>query len=505
MTRIQRTALLVLFLTVVRALVLARQRRLGAEIPDMARSTDDFVYVRLAATQGRLRLAVGDGQHPMARWTLREWRLFSDSFEDALARCGAALDGARDLWGAHWDRFIGLLDASDRDQPQPSSSSSSVSESSEEEEEEEEDEGELAPGIEEALRMTGLLPPTATAADRKAAVRQMREAKRASRVLSGVYNDVETTTDARKRQELLHLPLPYVNGGRRLSAMAVVRLESRFYAYQCRFAALSAFEEAARRDSPLAQTLRPIIHRCQPHTVVQAFLVWMRDHVRDTISQRYVREQIGTPMMGAHLNPGEVEGAVLAQLSRMAWQGANDRPQAAEVLAETRPAVYKLVDKSLENSAQFVMSVIDNYLPEEARANEAWRPIPFAPETERLALLMLPNLLDAALSRMGVKHRSLDCAWIDELRGGEHLPWMTPAEAMKHVVPSIVARAMIVRVLRRTFVTCVGVLAVGGAPVYTTMEVPTLSAALLVWLAWADVELTDVPDTMKEAVAAIRE
>jgi hypothetical protein len=508
MTRVQRTSLLVFFFIVVRALVMARQRRIHPGVPDFARCTDDYVYVQQAAALGRLRLAVGDGTVPADRWTLREWRLMSDSLEDALARCGAALDGARDMWGAHWDRFVGLLDARERLVSQPSRSSSSQSESESSDDEGEGDEGELAPGVEEALRMTGLLPSTATKADRQAAARQMREATRASRVLTGLYDDKESTVGARHREsrkhELLYVPLPYVRGGRRISAMAVVRWESRFYAYQCRFAALSAFEQAARRDHELGLAQRPVVQRIQPHRVMERFLVWMRDRVRDTISQRYVREQIGTPMMGAHLNPGETERAVLEQLARYAWQGSNDRPQPAEVLAETRPAVYKQVDKSLENSGEFVLSVIDNYLREEAKANDTWRPIPCAPETERLAMLLLPNLLDAALSRVGVRHRSVDCSWIDELRGGEHVPWITPQEAMKRVVPSIIARACVVRILRRTFVTCVGVLGVDRPPVYTTVEVPSLSAALLVWLAWADVELEDVPETMREAVAAIR-
>jgi hypothetical protein len=509
MTRIQRTSLLVFFLIVVRGLVMARQRRIHPGMPDLARSTDDYVYVQQAATLGRLRLAVGDGTVPADRWTLREWRLMADSLEDALARCGAALEGARDIWGAHWDRFIGLLDSRERLVSQPSrSSASSSSQSDSESSDEEGVEEDLAPGVEEALRMTGLLPPTATKADRQAAARQMREATRASHVLTGLYDDKESTVGARHREsrkhELLYVPLPYVCGGRRISAMAVVRWESRFYAYQCRFAALSAFEQAARRDHELGLAQRPVVHRTQPHRVMERFLVWMRDRVRDTISQRYVREQIGTPMMGAHLNPGETERAVLEQLARYAWQGSNDRPQPAEVLAETRPAVYKQVDKSLENSGEFVLSVIDNYLREEAKANDTWRTIPCAPETERLAMLLLPNLLDAALSRVGVRHRSIECSWIDELRAGEHLPWITPQEAMKRVVPSIIARALIVRVLRRTFVVCVGVLGVDTPPVYTVVEVPSLSAALLVWLAWSDIELEDVPETMREEVAAIR-
>ncbi len=363
---------------------------------------------------------------------------------------------------------------------------------------------ELTPEQEKSLLAAGILTPITSAAERAALAQRLHAvAADAQRPDGGLYNDEALTIKADRREALLLTPLPFVHRGRRLSFSFLCAMEMRFYVYEARFAALAAFESAAQAGRPLMTRLRPILHALHPHAVTVAFLKWMADR-QDTLTQHFVRERIGNPMAKAHLSTGEVERYFVDRLERAIAHGSpnesiSEKPGAAEVLAQMSPLVYEQVMKYLQTSGEHAKRVIDGYLVTEAAAEREWRPIPAAHATERLALLLLPTLLDAALSRGGADHRICACSWIDELEQERACPpafFASPNDAVCRRAGAVLkSKVMLVRFLRRTWVV---------VPNLVTLEVPTLSAGILLWLAFADMPLGKVPRPLRDAVRQLR-
>ena len=464
-------------------------------MPDGLRSPSDFPYA--AAVREHARLLLGKTDKVMDMWTLREWIEFGNGLVDALETCGAAVDGARDAWDGHWDRFISLLDSAVPQEEEVNAVSSADSS------DEEDGDGrlELTPAQEAGLRMVGLLLPTSTPEERTVLARQLRERELAqAHALVGLYDDEGHTVPDTSKDDALLLPLPWAHGGRRLTPFFFSLLEMRFRAYQARFDALAAFEAAVQESRPVMRDhLRPKLHAAEPHAIICSFLEWMRNH-QDSISQRFLREEIGNPMAKAHLRTGEVERYILQRVEEAGSdQVLNERPPAMEVLKTMRQAAFRQVDRFLERSGEQVKLVVDGFLRVEALANKEWRPVPAAHDTERLALLLLPNLLDAALSRKDAKHRIMECSWIDELKQeaacGPPL-FTTPAEAVAQCPEAQAAGGvMLVRLLRRTFVLYQGP---------TVLEVPTFSAGLLLVLSFLPIEEKKMPRVFREHVRALR-
>lgn len=499
MSPAQRTSLYGAFILCMRALVESRRATQTIELADGLRSLNEFPYA--VALREKTKIILGDARRVMDQWPLREWTGIASELVKAFERCGAALEGARDAWTAHWDRFISLLDSSDWkvDALLPGASDDEDGSS-------DEDDTLLSPAQEEALRATGLLSPTASLQEKAELARQLQIARNNDRGVQGLYDDEEYTSRHAEGEPLLVLPLPYVRDGRRLRCSLLCILELRFHYYEPRFEALAAFEAATKRCKTLGDVVRRQLHALSPHTLMVRFLEWMAKH-QDTITRHLVREKIGNPMAMAHLYTGEAERAFIQRMHRAIERGSpkeviNERPTPIEVLAELRHDAHKLVERYLANSGEHVKRVVEGYLRTETAAEKEWKPIPLAHDTERLALLLLPTLLDASLSSLGCKHRVMESSWIDELKH-EHAcppPFFTgPEQAVQMCPAALDSGAMLVRILRRTFVV---------SPFTTppaVIELPTLSSGLLLWLAFAyDIKEKEVPPVFRDAVKTLR-
>ncbi len=499
----QRTALCLSFIVCMRARVDHRRRTRTQFLAEGLRSLQMFPYA--VQLREKARIVLGDNARVMDQWPLKEWMDIAAELVKALERCGAALEGAEDMWEAHWDRFASLLDSADivHEPLKPGCSDDEDDSDSDEESEET-----LSPEQETALRATGLLQPTATPKERAELARSLRriEAQNAQKGGASLYDDARYTSEHADGDPLLVHPLPFVHRGRRLKYTLISTLELRFHAYHVRFQALRAFEAAALRDRALDLVIRPLLRHTEPHKRMIAFLEWLNKH-QDTITRHLIRENVGTPMSTAHLQTGEATRAFVRRFERALERGnprelLDENPAPTEVLAEMRRDAHQQVERYLVSSGDHVKRVIEGQLRSEAVAEREWKPIPVAHETERLALLLLPVLVDAALSRAKCSHRISDCSWLDELRQKHVCPRplpVTPEEAVARFPEAVASGAMIYRVLRRTFV----ISCYQETPM--VVEVPTLSAAIILWHGFAcAIDELQMPPMFRESVKALR-
>jgi hypothetical protein len=504
MSQAQRTSLCLVFVTCIRARVQRRRWTRTEFLAEGLRSLNMFPYaVHLRDTA---RMVLGENTRVMDQWTLKEWMDISAELVKALERCGAALEGAEEMWEAHWDRFASLLDSADVEHPPllPGASDDEADSS----DDDNEARTRLSPQQEAALLATGVLHPNATPEQRVEIARTLAhiEEQNAEKAIEGLYNDERYNSRHAEGDPLLIHPMPFVYKGRRLNYTFFSTLELRFHAYHARFQTLRAFQQAAVRDRALEAALRKPLRDAEPHKRMVAFLEWLNKH-QDTITRHMLREKVGTPMSTAHLQTGEATRAFVRRFERALERGnprevLDEAPSPTEVLAEMRREAHQQVERYLLTSGDHVKRVIEGHLRSEAAAEREWKPIPLSHDTERLALLLLPALLDASLSRLKCKHRFTDCSWLDALRQKHVCPrplFATPEEAVARFPEAIAAGALVVCILRRYFV----VSCLHDAPV--VVEVPTLSSAMLLWLAFAcAIEEKQIPLAFRDSVKQLR-
>jgi hypothetical protein len=505
MSPAQRTSLSLAFVVCMRTRAEKRRFAEGALLPPGLRSLDMFPYV--VQLREIAHVILGDNARLMDQWPLKEWMDISAELVKALERCGAALEGAEELWDAHWDRFATLLDAAEVEHAVllPGGSDD------EEADDSDDDDGgapSLSPQQEAALRATGLLQPSATPREKADLARRLAhlEEQNAQKADRGLYNDERYTSRHEEGDRLLVHPLPFVYHGRRLKYTLFSTLELRFYAYHARFQTLRVFKEAAKRDEALGASTREPLRGTQPHQRMIDFLGWLNKR-QDTITRHLLREKVGTPMSVAHLQTGEAARAFIRRFERALERGnprevIDESPSATEVLAEMRRDAHQQVERYLITSGEHVKRVIEGHLRSEAAAERTWKAVPVAHDTERLALLLLPALVDAALSRLKCKHRFTDCSWLDELRQKHVCPrplFASVEEAVARFPEAVASGALVVRLMRCTFVvSCY-------AEIPVVVEVPTLSAAVILWLAFAcAIDVKAMPPHLRDAARAVR-
>lgn len=493
MSSAQWGAILFMFVNTIRLRTLwhnARQDTLS-QCPAVDMAASDFDYPASERIVGAgLQLAVTGV--PLKQYSLEQLMAALRLMLAALHGVGATVAGYAEYWDALFERFAGIMSG---DFPAVDAAAMSVAAATEHE---------ALVATQRALQ-AWLMPSLPVSVGE---VSHNARVHRASKL--NATNLVEPANKRSDEQQLRLSPaLPVVDGMNRVLVACLCSAECMYHTQRDRFTAAATFAAAAKKkgSAEVVAALGPLLRRAP--AVMEAFLRAVAT-TPDTNVHRFVRDKVANDTPRANLMPGEperfivltVEDALRFMATAATGIGKNmvEDPYPGEVISALRADEYMRIAEFF-NEPNMFFAICEQYLAHEIVLGGA--PTPIATVAERTGVLLIALTIDGFLRTQHCPdHLTLrENVTLDELEHAPSIPKsppMTPAAALAY--KGLRAGFTVVRLMRQNYL----VMHMGPDRPPRVLEMPTVSAALLFWMAAAPLEEGWLHPALRPFVLEIR-